>query len=113
MARNPQHAASAGAAGAFSGSERLSEYQTVMAVISDMDMFNVHAPLHSDPSAPMADLATWSAERLTRLSRWKANRGQSKDVVRAYAKAILALNELHEAASCVQLPPSPSSGFVN
>ena len=113
MARHSQHANAASTAGSLSGSERLSDLQTVMAVISDMEIFQVHAPLHADPAAPMADLATWSAERLSRLSRWKVNRGQAKDVVRAYAKAILALNDLHEAAACAQLSPSPPTGLAN
>ena len=77
-----------------------------MAVISDMEIFNIHPPLHADPSTPMHDLATWDPERLLRISRWKQSRGQSKDVVRAYAKAILAFNGLHEAAACVQLSPT-------
>ena len=106
MARHPQHASTSGSGPSLSGSERLAEHQTLMAVISDMEIFNIHPPLHADPSTPMHDLATWDPERLLRIPRWKQSRGQSKDVVRAYAKAILALNDLHEAAACVQLSPT-------
>ena len=108
MARNPQHVTASGSGPAPSGSERLAEHQTLMAVISDMEMFDIHPPLHADPSTPMQDLATWDPDRLLRISRWKQARGQSKDVVRAYAKAIPALNDLHEAAACVQFSHSRS-----
>ena len=76
-----------------------------MACISDMDISRIYPQLHAEPSTPMHSLAAWDPERLLRLSRWKPIRGNPKDVVRSYAKAILALSDLHEAATCLQLSP--------
>ena len=77
-----------------------------MACISDMDIAGIYPQMQAELGSPMHTLATWEPERLLRLSRWKQTRGNPKDVVRSYAKAILALNDLHEAACCLQLPPA-------
>ena len=80
------------------------EYQTVMACVSDMDLSQIYPQLHADPLTPLLTMATWEPERLQRMARWKQMRGEKKDLIRAYAKAILALSDLHDSAVCLQLP---------
>lgn len=49
-------------------------------------------------SSALHDVIQLEAERLRRVSRWRGADDAGKDIVRAYAKAILSLQELKEAA---------------
>ena len=47
---------------------------------------------------PMSSLILWDVERLKRLSRWRICDDPGRETLRAYARTILALHELEEAA---------------
>ena len=78
--------------------DRLRDMQTLMAVCSDLDVSLLHPPSSDRSPMPMSSLILWDVERLKRLSRWRICDDPGRETLRAYARTILALHELEEAA---------------
>ena len=108
--------------------ERLQHFQTVVALASELDLAVLHPPMASSSPTPLSTVSSWDSERLRRVSRWRPSEDPGKDLVRAYCKVVLALEELdscsqrislHAGAgavpspvSVVKLPPQSASGGV-
>ena len=72
-----------------------------------MDMQAIHPAMQCDPNTPLHALAGWEPDRLARVSRW--NRcPPGKEVIRNYARVVMALAELHASAQSV----APAPGAV-
>ena len=109
MAGHPQFSFSADAQDTDS-SARLLSYQTVMACVSDMDISHIYPQMQADPGSLMHSLAAWDPERLLWISKWRSGKDNSKEVVRNYARAVLALADLHQSAQSLSLPACSQSG---
>ena len=64
--------------------------------------------LQLEPSASLSALAGWDADRLARVSRWHTKPNTGKEVVKVFAKTIMALNELHKIGTSLNLSQGPS-----
>ena len=89
---------------------RLLSYQTVMACVSDIDISHIYPQMQVDPGSLMHSLAAWGPERLLRVSNWRSGKDNSKDVVRNYARAVLALADLHRSAQTLSLAAASRGG---
>ena len=94
--------AGGGEASGIDTAKLLVEYQTIMAMVSDMQLGSICEGLALPPSMPMHGFAAFNSERLARVSRWKAT-GSSKDIIRAYAKVVQSLAELSVASQHINI----------
>ena len=83
--------------------ERLQHFQAVVALASELDLAMLHPPMASSSPTPLSTISSWDSERLRRISRWRASENPGKDLVRAYSKVVLALEELDDCASRISL----------
>ena len=58
----------------------------------------------------MHSLANWDSEELLRVSKWRSGKENSKEVVRNYARAVLAVADLHHSVQALSLPAASQSG---
>ena len=85
-----------------------------MASCSDMDLSTLHPPSSDRSPQPLHSLLLWDCERLRRVGRWKSTpENPGKEVLRCYARTILALQELQEAAMQMPQNSSVSAGIPN
>ena len=80
-----------------------------MLLLSDMDASALHAGLGVPPCTPLSTLVLWDQERLRKIARWKAEPSASKDLIRIFAKLVLAFSELAEATRSQDLNANPSA----
>ena len=105
--------ASSGSVGNEDSASRLRYLEGLLAMVSDLDLSAVHAPSSDRAAQPLHSILSWDADRLKRVSRWRgSSEDTGKDVMRAYVRVILALEELGEAAQglpfCASLPSAPN-----
>ena len=74
-----------------------------MACLSDMQVEEIHPGMQLDSSATLLTLAGWDTDRLSRIARWKTSPGTGKEIIKAYSKVVLALSELHQTATHLDL----------
>ena len=81
-----------------------------MACCSDLDLSTLHPPSADRSPQPLHSLMLWDADRLRRVSRWKTSpENPGKETLRCYARTILALQELEEAAGPMPTMPTNSA----
>ena len=77
-----------------------------MHCLSDMDMQAIHAEMQCPPRTPLHALAGWEPDRLARVSRWQVKSCPGgKEVIRNYARVVMALAELHSSARSISSLP--------
>ena len=81
----------------------LQRYQAIVAMASELDLSVLHPPMADRTPQPLCAMSQWDHDRLRRISRWRPAEDSGKDLVRAYAKVILALDELDSCAQHVSM----------
>ena len=80
-----------------SSADRLRLFEGLMAMCSDLDIAGLHP---QSGVGPLHDMISWDTERLQRIARWRVSPDNpGNDMLRAYARMILAMHELEEAAN--------------
>ena len=79
--------------------DKLMEYYNLVAFASGADAAALATSLDVARGEPLGILMTWDDDKLARVGRWRREPGTPREVVRAYAKVILALRELGEACA--------------
>ena len=103
-------AASGGAANTTAAAaQQLQEYQSLILLLADADVGELHPGLGLPSVTPLASFALWDNERLKKLGRMKADPGCPKDIIRCFAKLVLAFRDLSETAHNQAVPRIGSS----
>ena len=92
--------------------ERLLQYQNIVAVTSDIDLSLLQPAMADRSPMPLVNIIGWGKDRLQKLSRWRSSEDPAREIVRTYAKVLIALEELESAASRLPLQPSVLTGPV-
>ena len=96
-----------------SAAEKLQRYQAVVALCSELDLSVLHPPMADKTPLPLCAISQWDPERLRRVARWKPSDDSGKDLVRTYAKVVLALEELENCAHRIPMhghaPAAPTA----
>ena len=100
-----------GANTAVAAVQQLQGYQALILLVADADMGELHPSLGLPTATPLATLALWDNERLKKLGRMKAEPNSPKDIVRGFAKLVLALRELSDTANGQDVPRAFSSSI--
>ena len=96
--------------GAFA---ELGELGNLVLLLHDADL-GVLCPSAGVPAGtPMCAMAVWDDERLRRTARWRAEPGSAKELTRAFAKVLISLHELREAAQLVDIPKVPACNGIS
>jgi hypothetical protein len=90
----------------------LHRFQATVAMTSELDLSVLHPPMAEKTPFPLHSIIQWDVERLRRVARWRASDEAGKDIVRAYAKVVLALQELETASHRISLHGSGSTFTV-
>ena len=69
-------------------------------LLPESDLSALCPSLGVPPATPLATMALWELDRLKKSSRVKADLCTPKDIVRCFAKVLLALRELAETSAC-------------
>ena len=87
----------------------LQRFQTIVAMTSELDLSILHPPMAEKTPFPLHKIIQWDMEGLRRVARWKASEEAGKDIVRAYSKVVLALQELETASQRITMHGSGGS----
>ena len=68
-------------------------------LLAESDLSDLCPSLGVPPATPLATMALWDLERLKKSSRSKAELCSSKDIVRCFARVLIALRELAETSA--------------
>ena len=76
----------------------LQRFQAIVAMTSELDLSILHPPMAKKTPLPLHSIIQWDPERVKRVARWRESGESGKDTVRAYAKVVLALQELESCS---------------